>query len=85
MAFGFFKKIKQGLKKAFNFAKDKVIKPIVNTVKPVYDAVKPAISTVGNVVGSSFGVPMAGSIATGIADKGFNVMNAINSGKIRLK
>ncbi len=85
MAFGFFKKIKQGLKKAFNFAKDKIVKPIVNTIKPVYDAVKPAISTIGNVAGASFGVPMAGSIATGFADKGFNIMDAINSGKIRLK
>ena len=43
MAWGIFSKIGKGLKKAFNWVRDKIAKPVVNFLKPV-------IKPVGNVV-----------------------------------
>ena len=89
MAWGIFKKIKQGLKKAWNFAKDKVIKPVVG----VANKVSPIISAGLNAV-----IPGAGTITQGIiggldrmvnksdAAGGVNdIATALKSGKIRLK
>jgi hypothetical protein len=89
MAWGIFKKIKQGLKKAWNFAKDKIIKPVVNVATKVSPFIGGALNTI---------VPGAGTIATGViggldklvnkSDAGGGVNDiaaALKSGKIRLK
>lgn len=38
MAWGFFKKIKNAIKKAAQWTKDKVIKPVINTTKKVVNS-----------------------------------------------
>ena len=54
MAWGLWNKIKQGFKKAGNWVKDKVLKPVVNTViKPF----KPIISGAVNAIN-----PKAGAV-----------------------
>ena len=45
MAWGIFKKIGQGLKKGFNWVKDKVIKPIEKVISPVAKAVAPVVGS----------------------------------------
>lgn len=85
MAWGFFNKIKKGLKKAFNFAKNKVIKPVVDIAKkvapiaaPIIDKFKPGLGTIINT-----GV----GVADGVVNRGDPsvIADAIRSGKIRLK
>ena len=85
MAWGFFNKIKKGLKKAWNFAKNKVIKPIVNTAKKVTPFVAPIVDKF---------IPGAGTIANSVVQGVDSLVNkgdptaiaeAIRSGKIRLK
>ncbi len=85
MAWGFFNKIKKGLKKAFNFAKNKVIKPVVDIAKkvtpiaaPIIDKFKPGLGTIINT-----GV----DVADGVVNRGDPsvIADAIRSGKIRLK
>ena len=56
MAWGIFKKIGQGLKKAFNFVKDKIVKPVAKFVAPVAKAAAPVISTFAPGVGAAIGV-----------------------------
>ena len=52
MAWGLWNKIKQGIKKAAGWVKDKVLKPVVNTVVKPF---KPIISTVANAVNPKVG------------------------------
>ena len=60
MGFGFFKKLKDAFKKAGDWVKNKVIKPVVNTAKKVFtpDNIKKVIDT---------GVKLAPAIATAVA------------------
>jgi hypothetical protein len=68
MAWGLWNKIKQGIKKAGNWIKDKVIKPVVNTViKPF----KPAISAVATAIN-----PKVGSLV----NTGMNVLEKWSDG-----
>ena len=83
-AWGFFNKIKKGLKKAFNFAKDKIVKPIVNVAKKVAPVIAPAIDTIAPGGGAIFNHVVNGT------DKALNgdysaIADALRSGKIRLK
>ena len=52
MAWGLWNKIKQGIRKAGSFIKDRVLKPVVNTVVKPF---KPIISTVANAVNPKVG------------------------------
>ena len=52
MAWGLWNKIKQGIKKAAGWVKDKVIKPVVNTVVKPF---KPVISTVAGAINPKVG------------------------------
>ena len=81
MAIGIFKKIKNGLKKAFNAVKtgakwlnNKVIKPVV---KPILNAAAPAINSVAPGVGTAIqtGVNLGSRILDG--DRGA-VSEAVN-------
>ena len=69
MAWGFFKKIKNAIKKAANWVNTKVVKPVVNTVKKVIDSpfTKKAIDTavklapvISTAIGQSQGNAKAG-------------------------
>ena len=52
MAWGIFNKIKNGIKKAVGWVKDKVIKPVVSTVvKPL----KPILGTVATAINPKIG------------------------------
>ena len=82
MAWGFFNKIKKGLKKAFNFTKDKILKPAIDVGKKV-------APTVANLV-----VPGSGQLVKNVIDTADDfvndggaqrILNDIRSGKIRLK
>jgi hypothetical protein len=68
MGWGFFKKIGQGLKKAFKFVKDKIVEPVAKVVKktvaPIYNVAKPIINKV---------IP-GGAAATAIIDKAAGVV-----------
>lgn len=70
MGWGFWNKIKNGVKKAFNWVKDKVVKPVVNT------AVKLA-PAIGGVVGAAVGQPAAGAMIGNVTQK---VGNALGLG-----
>ena len=60
MAWGLWNKIKQGFKKAGNFVKNKVLKPVVDTViKPFKPIIGGAISAIN---------PAAGAIAGKVMD-----------------
>ena len=47
MAWGVFNKIGKGLKKAFNWVKDKVVKPVANVIAPV---AKPLASVAKTII-----------------------------------
>lgn len=92
MAWGFFNKIKRGLKKAFNFAKDKIVAPVVNkVVKPVLDVAKKAAPYAAPLVNTF--IPGSGAIINSVIDNTDKIVNgdysaiadALRSGKIRLK
>ena len=92
MAWGFFNKIKKGLKKAFNFAKDKIVKPVVNkVVKPVLDIAKKAAPYAAPLADTF--IPGSGAVINSVIDNTDRVVNgdynaiaeALRSGKIRLK
>ena len=53
MAWGIFQKIGQGLKKAFNWVKDKVVKPVARFLKPI---TKPLGTVVKTLIPGSSGV-----------------------------
>ena len=76
MAWGVFKKIRDGIKKAARWVKDKVIKPVINTGKKILksDTVKSVIDTgmklapaLGGAVAASQGAPPQAGIAAGSA------------------
>ena len=45
MAWGIFKKIKDGFKKGAQWLDNNVLKPIINAVAPVIDTIKPGVGT----------------------------------------
>ena len=61
MAWGLWNKIKQGIKKAGSFIKNKVLKPVVNTVVKPF---KPVISAAANAINPKIGT---------IVDTGMNM------------
>jgi hypothetical protein len=66
MAWGFFKKIGQGLSKAYNFVKDKVVKPAwEKVIKPAVKFAAPIVSKVAKGIAPMLG-PEYGGIAEGI-------------------
>ena len=80
MAWGLFKKIRDGIKKAARWVKDKIIKPVINTGKKILksDTVKTVIDTgmklapaLGGAIASSQGAPPQGGIAVGTAVQSF--------------
>ena len=79
MGFGLFKKIKDAFKKAAQWVKDKVIKPVIDTGKKILksDTVKTIIDTgmklapaISTAVASSQGVPPQEGLAIGKALQG---------------
>ncbi len=70
MGWGFWKKLKNGVKKAFNWVKDKIVKPVFNTAKNLLPAIGAAVAP---VVGAPPQAGMAvGSIVKGVGDKVLN-------------
>ena len=76
MAWGLFKKIRDGIKKAARWVKDKVIKPVINTGKKILksDTFKTLVDTgmklapvIGGAIASSQGAPPQSGIAAGSA------------------
>ena len=76
MGFGIFKKIKEAFKKAAQWVKDKVIKPVINfgkkilksdTVKTVIDTGMKLAPALGGAVAASQGAPPQAGIAAGSA------------------
>ena len=89
MAWGIFKKIKDGFKKVIdgikkgaqwlgNNVQKTIAKPIINAVAPVIDQIKPGVGT-----GLKAGVDMLTGITTGNSRKAIN--NFVNNPKIRLR
>ena len=83
-AWGFFNKIKKGLKKAMTFVKDKVVKPLVSVAKKA----GPIAGLVADTIAPGSGALLRGGIDA--ADKFVNgdysqIADALRSGKIRLK
>ena len=80
MAWGLFKKIRDGIKKAAQWVKDKVIKPVINfgkkilksdTVKTVIDTGMKLAPAIGGAVASSQGAPPQAGMAVGSAVQSF--------------
>ena len=80
MAWGLFKKIRDGIKKAARWVKDKVIKPVINTGKKILksDTFKTLVDTgmklapvIGGAIASSQGAPPQSGIAAGSAIQSF--------------
>ena len=87
MAWGLFKKIKNAFKKATDWVKDKVIKPVVNTAKKIIESpfTKKAIDTgvklapmLGAAIGQSKGNAQAGLT---IGNTVQNIGNSLGFGK----
>lgn len=86
MAFGIFKKIKNGLKKAFNFGK-KIVGKVVNKVVDTGKKLLPVSKKIASVVAPLADKVMPGlgtGINTGlnVADSVFNGAQSIQQGKI---
>lgn len=60
MAFGFFKKLVEGVKKGFNWVKDKVVKPVVKFAAPIVSKVANMAAPVLDVVAPEFGLAAHG-------------------------
>ena len=84
MAWGIFNKIKRGIKKAFNFVKDKIVKPVVKVAEKVAPVVTPIMDTIIPGSGRIAQKVVSGASAALKGDVG-DVVNALRSGKIRLK
>ena len=70
MAWGLWNKIKNGLRKAGSWVKDRIIKPVVNTVvKPFKPAITAAISAFNPAAGAIAGKVM--DTAEKISDEGW--------------
>ena len=80
MAWGLWNKIKNGFKKAAGWVKDKVIKPVVNTVVKPF---KPIISGVATAINPAVGaaVTTGMNIAEKISDEGFGSVAKSWAGK----
>ena len=95
MAWGIFNKIKRGIKKAFKFVKDKIVKPVVDVgkkvFKPVVDIGKKVLPIAAPIMDKF--KPGLGMVAEGITHGADTLLNgdiggfaeALRSGKIRLK
>ena len=71
MAWGLFNKIKKGLKKAFNFAKEKIVKPFLG----VATKAAPLIGMAANAIAPGSGIAVTGAINGANA-----IMNDIDEG-----
>ena len=70
MAWGLWNKIKNGFKKAAGWVKDKVLKPVVNTViKPFKPVISAAASAINPTLGAAVTTGM--NVAEKISDEGF--------------
>ena len=70
MAWCLWNKIKNGFKKAAGWVKDKVIKPVVNTViKPFKPVISAAASAINPALGAAVTTGM--NVAEKISDEGF--------------
>lgn len=70
MGWGFWKKLKNGISKAFNWVKDKIVKPVYNNViKPVFKAGKDLLPAAGAAIGGAIGIPPQAGLAIGQAIK----------------
>ena len=80
MAWGLWNKIKNGFKKAAGWVKDKIIKPVVNTVVKPF---KPIISGVATAINPAVGaaVTTGMNIAEKISDEGFGSVAKSWAGK----
>lgn len=87
MAWGIFKKIKNAVKKATQWVRDKVIKPVIKTAEKVINSptTKKLIDTgvklapvIGAGVGSAYGNPQAGLVAGNTVQ---NIGNSLGYGK----
>ena len=74
MAWGIWKKIKNGIQKGFNWVKIKIVKPVIEVAKPLAKTVLPAI---GGVIGAKVGNPKLGANLGAIAG---NVISGSGSG-----
>ena len=61
MGWGFFKKVKDAIKKAGQFVKNKVIKPGVELVKKALPAVIKVAPAIGTAIGGMKGNPALGA------------------------
>ena len=75
MAWGIFKKIKAGLKKAWNFGK-KFVGKVIDVAKKA----APAISTIANTF-----VPGSGAVVDKVINTADGIRNTLMSNKIKLK
>ena len=87
MAWGLFKKIKNAVKKAAQWVRDRVIKPVINTVdkvikspttKKLLDAGTKLAPLIAGAVGSAYGSPQAGLVAGNTIQ---NIGNSLGYGR----
>ena len=70
MAWGLWNKIKNGFRKVGGFIKDKILKPVVNTViKPFKPVISAAASAINPALGAAVTTGM--NVAEKISDEGF--------------
>ena len=74
MGWGFFKKIKNGLTKAFNWVKDKVVKPVINVGKKILGVGVKAAPAIATAIGAAKGNPEIGAMVGSAVQ---NVGNAL--------
>ena len=80
MAWGLWNKIKNGFRKVGNFVKDKILKPVVNTViKPFKPVISAAASAINPAVGAAVTTGM--NVAEKISDEGFGSVAKSWAGK----
>ena len=80
MAWGLWNKIKNGFKKVGGFIKDKVLKPVVNTViKPFKPVIQGVVSAINPTAGAIAGKVM--NVAEKISDEGFGSVAKSWAGK----
>ncbi len=80
MAWGLWNKIKNGFKKVGGFIKDKVLKPVVNTViKPFKPVIQGVVSAINPTAGAIAGKVM--NVAEKVSDEGFGSVAKSWAGK----
>lgn len=71
MGWGFWKKLKNGISKAFNWVKNKIAKPVYEKViKPVFKVGKNLLPAAGAAVATAVGAPPQAGMAIGSVVKG---------------